>query len=85
MSIDYDRMQKVYPKQKAALTRATKTGDPEDVRAACIAAIVEWDEIGCWPDDWARWQRALDDSLPWHARILMDDLATDIRVYGSAR
>jgi hypothetical protein len=67
-------MQRVFPKQKAALTRASKTGDPEKVAAACVAAMNEWDEIGAWPDDWARWQRALDDVLPWHQHIDMNDL-----------
>jgi hypothetical protein len=59
--IDYARMQRVFPKQKAALTRAVKTGDREKVALACKAAVTEWDEIGAWPDDWSRWQCALDD------------------------
>lgn len=62
--IDYDRMNRVLPKQKAALTRAVKTGNPEKVAAVCKAAVAEWNDIGAWPDDWARWQRALDDMLP---------------------
>ena len=62
--IDYDRMNRVLPKQKAALTRAVKTGDPEKVAAVCKAAVAEWNEIGAWPDNWARWQRALDNMLP---------------------
>lgn len=72
--IDYERMKRVFPKQKAALTRAVKTKDPEKVAAACVAAMNEWDEIGQWPDDWARWQRALDDVLPWNRQINMEDL-----------
>jgi hypothetical protein len=72
--IDYARMNRVFPKQKAALTRAVKTRDPEKVAAVCKAAIAEWNEIGAWPDDWARWQRALDDVLPWHQRVDIADL-----------
>lgn len=72
--IDYDRMQRTMPKHKAALTRAVKTKDPEKVAAACKAAIVEWNEIGAWPDNWSAWQRALDDVLPWHQRVSLDDL-----------
>lgn len=72
--IDYDRMNRVLPKQKAALTRAVKTGDPEKVAAVCKAAVAEWNEIGAWPDDWSRWQRALDDVLPWHRHVEIGDL-----------
>jgi hypothetical protein len=72
--INYDRMKRVFPKQKAALTRAVKTGNPERVAAACVAAMNEWDEIGAWPDDWSRWQRALDDVLPWHQHVDISDL-----------
>lgn len=67
--IDYDRMKKVWPRQKAALTRAVNSGDPEKIAKVCKAAVIEWDAIGCWPDDWARFQRALDDALPWHQHV----------------
>lgn len=59
--IDYARMSKVHPKQKAALTRAVNSKDPDKVLAACRKAVQEWDEIGAWPDDWHRWQGALWD------------------------
>lgn len=72
-SIDYVRMKRTFPKQKAALTRALKTRDPEKVLAAAQAAVREWDEIGAWPDDWARWQRALDDVYPMFSAPRMDD------------
>lgn len=65
--IDYDRMQRVRRGQKSALTRAINGGDPERIAAVCKAAVAEWNEIGCWPDDWSRWQRALDDAL-WKSR-----------------
>lgn len=72
--IDYERMQRVFPKQKAALTRAKNTKDPEKVARACQLAIKEWDEIGAWPDDWSMWQRALDDVLPWNQQVSLSDL-----------
>jgi hypothetical protein len=72
--IDYARMNRVLPRQKAALTRAVKTGDAEKIAAVCKAAVAEWNEIGAWPDDWARWQRVLDDALPWHRSVEIGDL-----------
>lgn len=61
MSIDYARMQRTHKIHKGRLTRALKTGDRAKVEAAVLLAVAEWDEIGAWPDDWHRWQRALDD------------------------
>lgn len=52
-----------YAAQKAALTRAINSGNPEKVRAACRKVVKEWN-ANYWPDDWARWQRALDDIYP---------------------
>lgn len=67
--IDYDRMNRIGPRQKAALTRAIKTRDAEKIAQVCKAAIVEWDEIGAWPDDWSRWERALNDALPFNRHV----------------
>jgi len=72
--VDWDRMNAIGPRQKAALTRAIKSGDPEKIAAVCKKAISEWDEIGAWPDDWSRWQRALDDALPYYRRVALEDL-----------
>jgi hypothetical protein len=72
--IDYDRMNRIGPSQKAALTRAIKTNDPEKIAAVCKKAVQEWNEIGAWPDDWSRWQRALSDALPWHQQVDIRDL-----------
>ncbi len=80
MSIDYARMQRVHPKQKAALTRAMnafrKSGgvDNSAVVKVCREAVKEWDAIGCWPDDWTRWQVALNDTEPWHSATRLEDL-----------
>lgn len=67
MSIDYDKMQREFPKQKRALTMALKSGDYAKVVASCRKTIAEWNETGCWPDNWAHWERALDDAW-WAAR-----------------
>lgn len=76
--IDYARMQRDFPKQKAALTRAVnawkRTGDNTAVIETCRKTVRVWDEVGCWPDDWARWQRALSDTLPWHSDMDLRDL-----------
>ena len=66
--IDYERMKRTNPKHKAALTRAKKKGYSA-VLAACVDAVKEWDEIGAWPDDWARWNRALGDAASSHVRL----------------
>jgi hypothetical protein len=73
--IDYARARREFPKQKAALTRAIKTGDVNKIRAACAKAVAEWDAVGAWPDDWARWERALNDALPWYENEDLRDLA----------
>jgi len=55
---------RTYAQQKAALTRAVKTGDPDRVVRECQRVKVEWfAKYGPhnYPDDWSRWQRALTD------------------------
>ena len=75
--IDYDRMRREWPKQKAALTRALKSGSAEKVANVCIAAVKVWDEVGAWPDAWSLFSRALNDVLPWNVWVDFDDV-----VYG---
>jgi hypothetical protein len=72
--IDYARMQKVWPRQKAALTRAKNSGDPEKVAQVCRDAVRVWDEIGAWPDDWSLFQRTLDDALGWQRSVRLENL-----------
>lgn len=72
--IDYERMNRIGRSQKAALTRAVNTGDPEKIAKVCKAAVAEWNEIGAWPDHWSRWQRALDDALPWNQSVDIGEL-----------
>ena len=76
--IDYARMKAVFPKQKARLTRACNLSEAiarqEAVLLACRDAVHEWDAIGAWPDDWSRWQRALDDQFPVFTSPRLEDL-----------
>ena len=65
MSINYALAKAQYPKQKARLTRAIKKG-PDAVLDAVYKTIDEWRAWGAWPDDWARWQRAIDDVFGQH-------------------
>jgi hypothetical protein len=71
--------QATFTRQKAALTRAVnkskrlaEVGETKlalrVVEAEVIKTVTEWNDGNyAWPDDWARWQRALDDSRPWNA------------------
>lgn len=73
---DYAALSRMVKRQRAALTRAKNSGDPEKVVLACRNAVREWNAPGAiWPDDWAAWQRALDDVLPWHEHVELADLA----------
>ena len=79
-------MTRTFRAQKAGLTRALKSGDPETVRAECARTVREWSETGAhngtpnpryagmWPDDWARWQRALDDTYPIFTAPRLEEL-----------
>ena len=59
---DYERADREYPKQKARLTRAIKSGDTERIVIEVRRAIKEWDEWGTWPDGWHRWNVAYHDA-----------------------
>lgn len=63
--IDYEQARRRGPALKAKLTRAENSPDDvgkgNRVLKAVAENIIAWDEIGAWPDDWHRWQRALDD------------------------
>lgn len=57
--------------QKSALTRAINSGKSSMIEFTVRKTVAEWnDGHYAWPDDWARWQRALDDSRPWNAPYL---------------
>lgn len=82
--IDYARMSRTSSKHKAALTRALNAKDREKVVYACVQATDEWDAIGAWPDDWSRWQRALDDVYPVFEAPRLEELASLLRPDGPA-
>ena len=64
-----------YTAQKANLTRAVKSGDPQKVVTACRKAVATWNSPeGYWPDSWSDWQRALDDALGWPNNLRLEDL-----------
>jgi hypothetical protein len=64
---------RTYKQQSRALTLALRSSNPqEQVLAECKRVIAEW-KSSYWPDDWSRWQRALDDTYGLRAPRL-DDL-----------
>ena len=75
MSVDYARAKREHPKQKAALTRAVKSRDPERVKAACKAAVAAWETWGPGPTT-GRAGNALDDvqPQPWRSNVRLEDL-----------
>jgi hypothetical protein len=74
--IDYAEMRRLHPQQKAALTRAKRSGDLGKVVLAVAQAVQQWEQVGAWPDDWASWQCALDDALPFGQSIEIGDLVS---------
>lgn len=73
--VDYKALNVMVKRQRAALTRAIHSGDKAKVVLACRNAVSEWDKPGAmWPDDWASWQRALDDVLGWGQSVDLRDL-----------
>jgi len=74
--VDFDALNKLVKRQRAQLTKALKNGSPDRVIVACRDAVRAWREPGMtWPDDWSRWQRALDDVLPPSEHVLLEDLS----------
>lgn len=72
-NIDYELAKRQGPRLKSALTRAIKSGSRTQVLVACTNAVDAWDEWGAWPDEWSRWQRALDDAYP-NVALRLEDL-----------
>ena len=74
--VDYQALNAMVRRQRARLTRATRSGNPNAVVLACRDAVVEWNRPGSmWPDDWSRWQRALDDATGSLVAVRLEDLA----------
>lgn len=63
MPLNYALADREHPRMKAALTRAVNSKSADAVLAACQKAVRAWATWGAWPDDWSRWQRALDDAF----------------------
>jgi isopenicillin N synthase-like dioxygenase len=74
---------RTYSQQKAGLTRAinkAKAGPTlravATVQAEVVRTLEEWSSVewkaahgtNAWPDDWSRWQRALDDAAALEGR-----------------
>ena len=77
---DYKAANAKFKQQKAALTRAVNSKDPKKIEATVRKHVKEWSQApfnGAWPDDWHRWQRALNDSLPWHSPLDIEDVLMD--------
>lgn len=71
MSIDYARMNREQPALTAALTRAVRSKDRVAVVLAVRKALKAWDAAGgVWPDQWHRWNIALQDAVGWGAGAL---------------
>lgn len=84
-TIDWDRMQAVWPAQVHALRQAVNlpaSNHEEEaarlraVEDVCLDAVAEWDEIGTWPDDWALFERDLMYVQHWRKT---EDLASMVR------
>jgi hypothetical protein len=72
--VDYDALNRMVRRQRAALTRAKNSGDPNRVIVACRDAVREWNQPGAmWPDDWPTWRNALWDATNY--RVELEDLA----------
>jgi hypothetical protein len=75
--IDYREANTQFKRQKAALTRAVNSGDRDRVVETVTQTVREWRDApwhGAWPDDWSRWQRALDDVMPLGAILLLEEI-----------
>ncbi len=57
----YAAMNRNLPRQKAALTRAIRSGNRDKLILTIREAVTLWTQVGVWPDAWGDWQRALDD------------------------
>ena len=72
---DYQELNRMVRRHKAALTRARRSGDPRRVVVVCRAAVLDFD-TGIWPDNWWLWQNALQEAvstlLGWRAGMAID-------------
>jgi hypothetical protein len=73
MAINYELAEKQSRGLKAQLTRAINSKDRVKVEKACRDAIKAWEEWGAWPDQWSRWERALNDVRDWNEQVDLQD------------
>lgn len=59
---DYAAMKREYPKLKAALTRAVRSGNHQKIIDTVEHAMGRFDIIG-YPDGWNRWENARQDAI----------------------
>lgn len=70
---DYAALNKMVKRQRAALTRAINSGEPDRVIVTVAAAVREWGQPGMiWPDDWPTWRCALWDATGDYSLELED-------------
>jgi hypothetical protein len=77
--IDYAAANKMFRRQKAALTRAVNSGDPDAIIMTCWKAVREWRSTKTpWPDQWATWNVALSDaaSEKGYRFLQLEDIAS---------
>ena len=62
--------------QRRKLAIALRSGNREQVIAACREAVAFWNQPGNgWPEDWEeRWQKALDSVAQDGEQLLLEDL-----------
>ena len=77
--IDYAAANKMFRRQKTALTRAQNSGNPDAVITACWKTVREWESTGTpWPDSWANWDIAFGDAayqMGYDLGLRLEDLA----------
>ena len=62
MKMAYELTQKEYRSLKTKLTKALNEKSTEKIIVECRKALSIFEEKG-FPDDWSRWQRAMDDAV----------------------
>jgi hypothetical protein len=73
--INYEQASRTFKRLSRQLTTAINSGDKDKVILACRDAVAAWSQPDmAWPDNWPRWQAALNDVLPWHDQVDLKDL-----------
>jgi hypothetical protein len=68
-------LEDLYQHQRATLAGAVSGGDANRIEQAVLDAVREWTEnSGMWPDDWRRWEHALNEVLPPGQQVDLHDV-----------